>query len=288
MIVAYFCLLVVSIAGGVLSENALFNSADFSKCSDNCPEIQKNACLRGCEIASALTLAPPEYEHNPSCSDSCKSAFTASGEQETCVKACESYPKSDNQPADSISTGFTNFAHHCYSGLMRMVHSMRNWVASQFNQPKDDSPDEPVVHTRVRIFLFSRPDNGAEVSHISHLTNSVSNAAPETLLSKPEVEDKQNALLIQPHVGEKMGCVLRRVVRDPLKLLVLITTATLFVLLIIQTFLHLRRYRSQRFDGYHYAPLSSFAESTEGKEPLVEDGLMEVDIKKPEKPSVGA
>ncbi|KAF8568718.1 hypothetical protein P879_06746 [Paragonimus westermani] len=288
MFVTRLCLLAFFTVDSVISDIALSKSAAFSTCYDNCPEDQKNACLRGCEIASALTLAPPGYKHNPSCSDSCNSAFTASEEQEACVKACESYPKSDSQPADSVNTGFTNFAHLCYRGLMRMVHSMRNWVASQFNQPKGDNTDEPVVHTRVRIFLFSRPDDGAELSHISQSMNSLSNAAPSDLLSKQEIEDKQNALLIQPHVGEKMSCALRRVVRDPLKLLILITTATLFVLLIIQTFLHLRRYRSQRFDGYHYAPLPSYAESTEGKGPLVEDGLTEVDIKKPEKASVGA
>ncbi|KAA3671854.1 uncharacterized protein DEA37_0009009 [Paragonimus westermani] len=148
------------------------------------------------------------------------------------------------------------------------------------NRPIQSTRDSLTLHT-------SRPDDGAELPHISQ-SNSLSDAAPSDLLSKQEIEDKQNALLIQPHVGEKMSCALRRVVRDPLKLLILITTATLFVLLIIQTFLHLRRYRSQRFDGYHYTPLPSYAESTEGKGPLIEDGLTEVDIEKPEKPSVGA
>lgn len=251
------------------------------QCLDSCSSSNKVACENGCKIAHALTLAPKDYAHNPSCHDSCKSMLAKTDEQEACIFGCDHF--GDNNNAD-LWSALPNFFQHCRRRLMDVFHRLREAIhpTPEVGTPEAPNNNDGIVKTHIRLFIFSNPtfDNKPDDEFVDENAHSMENSlfapkvAESSSLDSSVFTRKQNT--DGSNVGWQLACRLHRVLTNPLKLLFALTLVALFFLLLTQTVLHMRR-RRHRSHGYQYTALPTYAEAVEVKIPFDKKDFQEQD-----------
>lgn len=240
-------------------------------CVSQCGPLFEDECSHGCAIAFALTHAPKSYKHTPTCLESCGDAYSTSVVQiAACNSGCIAFNpdnQKSNAPTDMISF---------IKGSLK--DSIARFRSLAFGSPsfEESNFDEPKLVGHLSKLIFIQSDNGDDDDapinvfandEVHELDDAESNIHPldkEAVLKTDKVEEPKNPQVAVPTAQSEESLSkniyvalpqmktasatpflddLRDFFSNPIKCLLFVSVLALVIMLIIQVFICIRRYK---------------------------------------------